>query len=158
MKIIKYLIIISILFFTLPAFKNIKLNLKWASPASFKIPESVIYDKENNALYVSNINGKSDEKNNQGFLSRINPESKKINLLVKHKGGIDGLKHYKRNSFIVTDWAGKTQIITKNKKPQILLDTTEKRINATDFEYIPAQKLIIIPTFFHNRIFFYTLD
>ena len=35
--------------------------------------------------------------------------------------------------------------IGKNKRPIVLLDTTNKKINAADLEYIPDKRLIIIP-------------
>lgn len=34
-------------------------------------PESVVYDKKNNVLYVSNVNGQANEKDGNGFISRV---------------------------------------------------------------------------------------
>ena len=76
---------------------------------------------------------------------------------IPNKGGIDGLKKIRKGTYIVSDWKGKTQLISKNKHPIVLLDTTNKKINAADLEYIPDKRLIIIPTFFDNRVVAYKL-
>ncbi len=51
----------------------------WETEPSFKVPESVLID--NNILYVSNINGKPDEKNGKGFISTLSMDGK-INKLT----------------------------------------------------------------------------
>ena len=76
---------------------------------------------------------------------------------IPNKGGIDGLKKIRKGTYIVSDWKGKTQLIGKDKHPTVLLDTTDKKINAADLEYIPDKRLIIIPTFFDNRVVAYKL-
>jgi hypothetical protein len=92
-----------------------------------------------------------------GGLLRINLNRKDIKMKIPNKGGIDGLKKIRKDEYIVSDWKGKTQLIGKNKHPIVLLDTTDKKINAADLEYIPDKRLIIIPTFFDNRVVAYKL-
>ncbi|MFQ5661531.1 MAG: SMP-30/gluconolactonase/LRE family protein [Gammaproteobacteria bacterium] len=41
-------------------------------------PESVVYDKRSNALYVSNINGSPMEKDGNGFISKVSLQGKLI--------------------------------------------------------------------------------
>jgi DNA-binding beta-propeller fold protein YncE len=45
----------------------------WETPAQLKTPESVLYDPAENVLFVSNIDGKPDEKDGRGFISKISP-------------------------------------------------------------------------------------
>jgi hypothetical protein len=40
------------------------------------VPESVYHDSKNNLLYVSNIDGKSGEKDGKGFISILTPDGK----------------------------------------------------------------------------------
>ena len=254
-----------------------RITETWSTSKDLKVPESVMYDKENHIIYVANINGKPTEKNNMGFISkisldgkivtlkwvdgmnapkgmglkdnmlyvtdidrihvidknkdqiikthdvsgakflndiaidskgnvyitdmltkkvlilknnkvdtwidlneyskpnglfmeepdllvgtadgllRINLNKKDIKMKIPNKGGIDGLKKIRKGEYIVSDWKGKTQLIGKNKHPIVLLDTTNKKINAADLEYIPDKRLIIIPTFFDNRVVAYKL-
>lgn len=89
---------------------------------------------------------------------RINVDTRSIEPFILHTGGIDGLKSVGQGLYIVTDWQGKTQLIAKDKAPIVLLDTTEEQINAADFEYIPGKKMILIPTFFNNRVMAYQLQ
>lgn len=85
-------------------------------------------------------------------LFSIDTNSKNINELIKHTGGIDGLKQLADERYIVSDWRGKTQVIEKGKSPVVLIDTTKQNINAADLEFIPSKKLLLIPTFFDNRV------
>ena len=43
----------------------------WETPAQLKAPESVFYEPTENVLFVSNIDGKPEEKDGQGFISKI---------------------------------------------------------------------------------------
>ncbi len=53
---------------------------KWSSEPIFDTPESVIYDAENHLLLVSNISGRSDEKNGNGFISRLSMKGELVKL------------------------------------------------------------------------------
>ena len=88
---------------------------------------------------------------NVGILS-INPVTKSTNIVVKNKGGIDGLIPLGNYRYLVSDWAGKVQIISPDKAARILLDTTGQKVNAADLGYVPATQTILIPTFFDNRV------
>jgi sugar lactone lactonase YvrE len=50
-----------------------KIEKVWETPAQFKTPESVIYEPNENVLFVSNIDGQPDSKDNQGFISKVSP-------------------------------------------------------------------------------------
>lgn len=102
-------------------------------------------------------------KDNQLFIGTksgiisANLSNKEFSLIVKNAGGIDGLKSYRKNMFLISDWAGKVQLVGDDEEAQVLLNTTENKINAADFEFIPDMNLIIIPTFFDNRIMGYEI-
>lgn len=88
----------------------------------------------------------------QGHLLQIDPKSKSVKILVDNPGGIDGLVPLGDHRYLVSDWAGKIQIISPGKKPVVVSNTTEQKINAADLGYIPDQHLVMIPTFFNNRV------
>ena len=102
---------------------------------------------ENNGLLIGTAAG----------ILRADLKSKKLDMVVSLSGGIDGLKAAVTDAYLVSDWAGKTQLVRKGASPVVLLDTTAKKINAADFEYIADRKLLIIPTFFDNRLVAYRL-
>lgn len=52
----------------------VALKEAWSSDNTLRTPESVLYDRERNVLYVSNINQSSkDRKDGDGFISRLSP-------------------------------------------------------------------------------------
>src|ERR1041385_7139648 len=48
-----------------------KVNRLWETPANLKNPESVAYSAKQNVLFVSNVNGKPDQKDQNGFISKV---------------------------------------------------------------------------------------
>ncbi|MBS1488820.1 MAG: ATP/GTP-binding protein [Bacteroidetes bacterium] len=66
------------------------LTLKWKTDTLLRAPESVLVDHGNNVLYVSNINGKGDAKDGNGFISKVGTDGKIITL--KWAEGLDGPK------------------------------------------------------------------
>jgi len=54
------------------------LEKVWESPNQLKNPESVVYDSKKNMLYVSNVDGNPDDKDNKGFISIISPTNGSI--------------------------------------------------------------------------------
>jgi DNA-binding beta-propeller fold protein YncE len=57
-----------------------KLTLAWQTDTVFRVPESVLIDPTRNVCYVSNIDGAPGEKDGKGFISKISPEGKILNL------------------------------------------------------------------------------
>lgn len=55
---------------------GVKAILKWQTDTIFKVPESVLYNKDDKFLYVSNINGKPDSVDGNGFISRMTLDGK----------------------------------------------------------------------------------
>lgn len=55
-----------------------RLTKKWEVKGELKVPESVFYDNLNSVIYVSNITGGPDDKDNSGFLSQLSPDGKVI--------------------------------------------------------------------------------
>lgn len=262
--------------------KNL-LTKVWESKKDFLVPESVLYNKIDKTLYISNINGNPTEKNGKGFISKLSlegkilklkwaeglnapkgsaiyknsffvsdidrlveidmrtgkiktvysaagalflndvavddkghvyvtdmdeknsaiykladgklevwlngPEIKSPNglhmeekkLMVGNSGDgkikairisdktitdfakvgetmIDGLRPDGKGNYIVSDWAGKTTLVLATGECRLLLDTSESKVNSADIEYIPEKKMLLIPTFFDNRVVAYKIQ
>ena len=58
-----------------------KINKLWETPNDLKNPESVAYAPEQNVLFVSNVNGKPTQKDQNGFISKVSPSNGSINDL-----------------------------------------------------------------------------
>jgi hypothetical protein len=63
-----------------------KANKLWETPANLKNPESVAYASKQNVLFVSNVNGKPDQKDQNGFISKVSPSNGSIIELNWVKG------------------------------------------------------------------------
>jgi len=90
---------------------------------------------------------------------KIDLKTKKASLLVSvtNYGMIDGLKSFNKDSFLMSNWKGKVQLVTLSGKPTVLFDTSKDKIQAADFEYISKKNLLIVPTFFNNKIVAYSI-
>lgn len=251
---------------------------KWETEAVLSIPESVLFDKSQNILYVSNINGESGEKDGNGFISKLTTSGKVIELewiknldapkgmgmvgkllyiadltkvivvdtqtgqrvkeispdgaqflndvtvdakgtvyvsdssgkkvykivndvatvyvespdfqkpngllatadkmyvidmgsgifynvdasnqLVKAAEGLmggDGIVPVGKNDFLVSNWNGEISYVTAGGQTKILLDTKAEKLNAADIEFLEKEKLVLVPTFFGNKVVAYEL-
>jgi DNA-binding beta-propeller fold protein YncE len=52
----------------------------WKTDTLLRVPESVLFDRKSNILYVANINGKSDQVDGNGFISKVTTDGKIENL------------------------------------------------------------------------------
>jgi len=82
---------------------------------------------------------------------RVNIISKNISLFVDETGPVDGLIYLGKNKFVVSDWAGRILLVNRSEKI-VLSNSTEKNIQAADLGYIPDSKIVLIPTFYDNRV------
>ena len=57
---------------------NTKVNKLWETPANLKNPESVAYAPKQDVLFISNVNGKPDQKDQNGFISKVSPSNGSI--------------------------------------------------------------------------------
>lgn len=101
---------------------SVHLEKAWATDSIMMTPESTLYDKERNVIYVSNINGKSDEKDANGFISRLKPGGEILELRW-----IDGLNAPKdmgvyKNLLYVADI---DEIVVINVNEGVVVDTFE---------------------------------
>jgi DNA-binding beta-propeller fold protein YncE len=55
-----------------------KVNKLWETPSILKNPESVAYAAKQNILFVSNVNGEPDQKDQNGFISKVSPSNGSI--------------------------------------------------------------------------------
>lgn len=92
-----------------------------------------------------------------GCIKAVDMKSGKITTIAKVGSGIDGLQPAGDGNYLVSDWLGKTSLITASKNIE-LMDTTGTKINSADFAYIKNKALLLIPTFFDNRVAAYRLE
>jgi hypothetical protein len=117
----------------------------WFTSEEFVNPNGLYYeDKE---ILVGTRNG----------IYSLRIEDKRLWHLIKDTGGIDGLEADGQGNYIISDWQGKIQLVNTENKPIVLLNTSDKGINAADIEYIPERNMLLVPTFSDNRVMAYEL-
>jgi hypothetical protein len=62
------------------SFAQHKLTKLWETDTVLKVPESVLFDKKNNLLYVSNINGAPNDKDGNGSIGKVGLDGKIISV------------------------------------------------------------------------------
>lgn len=60
-------------------------------------------------------------------------------------------------TFLITDWNGELFVINQNGEKQSLLNTKDRSKNTADIWFIKDQNLVLVPTFFDNRVVAYRL-
>ena len=60
-------------------------------------------------------------------------------------------------TYLVSDWNGEIFIISKEVGKQPLLNTKQENKNTADIWFIPEDNLLLVPTFFDNRVVAYKL-
>ncbi|MFH1214554.1 MAG: ATP-binding protein, partial [Candidatus Neomarinimicrobiota bacterium] len=109
--------------------QTVTAKLKWSLKQVFKVPESALYDYARTVIYVSNINGSPGAADGNGFISRVSPDGKLLNL-----HWIDGLNAPKgmaiyRDTLYVTD-LNAIALIDLNKAKLIgIIDLKAKFLN-----------------------------
>jgi sugar lactone lactonase YvrE len=113
----KVLIVMPALLLAFCATSAQTLELKWKTDTVLQVPESVLFDREGNVLYVSNIVGKSDAKDGNGYISKLSPDGKIVSLKWSDQGlhAPKGMGLYKGEIF-VADLTGVAIIDVKTGK------------------------------------------
>lgn len=70
--------------------------------------------------------------------------------------GGDGLVIINDSTFVASRWQGEIYLIQGGKE-HLLLDTKDQKSNTADIGYIPGQQMVLVPTFFKNKVVAYKL-
>lgn len=88
---------------------------------------------------------------------RADLNSGKPEMYIDSTGPVDGLKALGNQIYVISDWAGAISEVGPGKSKLLLLDKSGEKINAADIELLPGSGLILVPTFFDNRVMAYKL-
>lgn len=82
--------------------------------------------------------------------------SKKITQITDSISNPDGIEAIDSNSYFVSTWNGMIYHVTNKGEKTLLLDTTKDKVFSADIDYIKEKKLLLVPTFFKNKVMAYT--
>lgn len=83
--------------------------------------------------------------------------NKNITKIAEIPCGGDGLEPIGNGDFLLTCWSGYVYYVYADGKYDLMLDTTQEKINTADLGYDPVKKILYIPTFFKKSIIAYQL-
>ncbi len=92
-----------------------------------------------------------------GAVLKVGLDDKEMETLITNTGGIDGLEMVGSGTYIISDWAGNVHLIYPEKEKLKILDTTPVKVNAADIDFIVGEQVLLVPTFFDNRVVAYKL-
>ncbi|RYF63629.1 MAG: ATP-binding protein [Cytophagaceae bacterium] len=90
-----------------------------------------------------------------GALQAIDVNTKTITKLADGMAATDGIEPEGKKNYFVSDWNGQIFHVTADGNKQQVLDTRTDKINSADIAYINKRKLLIVPTFFKNKLVAY---
>lgn len=93
----------------------------------------------------------------KGAIISIDPGTKKQEMVAGFEGSVDGLEIDRQGRFVFSNWSGLVRRIAPGGEPEILFNTTEEEIQAADIHLIVDQDILLVPTFFNNRITAYQI-
>ncbi|WP_462280579.1 SMP-30/gluconolactonase/LRE family protein [Salinivirga cyanobacteriivorans] len=88
---------------------------------------------------------------------RVDYERAEVEKYIENSGGVDGLERIENGFFLKSDWTGHVHVVSPAHPKHLILNTADQKINAADIEYIPSMKMMLVPTFFDNRVVAYEI-
>lgn len=122
--------------------KNGTFNV-WLSGEPLENPNGLM--AENGTLFIGDKN-----------IYKVDIQTKNIDMIIEDAGGVDGLVKNSAGEFVFSNWPGRI-FINYNGENIKLLDTTEEKLNTADLDFDPKHDLVIVPTFFDNRVVAYKI-
>ncbi len=107
-------------------------------------PNGLYFDSTSQSLYLATFG-------DQRF-KKIDLASKKIENLTDGIEQGDGVVNLGQGDFLVSSWGGRVRYIGTDRQATEVLNTIAQGESAADIWYIPEQKLLLVPTFFKNKV------
>jgi sugar lactone lactonase YvrE len=122
----------------------------WLRGGEIDDPNGLLVDKDK--LIVGN--------SGDGCLKTVGLADKKISTIVCLGRGsvMDGVKSDGRGGYIISDYNGRVFRVSPSGQKTELLNTKTPQLFCADLEYIPEQRLLIIPSLYDNRLVTYRLS
>jgi hypothetical protein len=88
-----------------------------------------------------------------GLLKRVELSTGRMETIISMGAGIiDGIRVDPEGNYLISHWEGQLYRISPDGAVVELLDALPEGWNTADFEYLPEEGLILMPTFLDNRV------
>ncbi len=115
----------------------------WMSGEPLETPNGLM--AENGKLFIGDKN-----------IYEVDIKTQKIEMIIEDNGIVDGLVKNNSGEFIFSNWEGRI-FINHNGENIKLHDSTKEKINTADLDFDKKHDLVIVPTFFDNRVVAYKI-
>jgi sugar lactone lactonase YvrE len=88
----------------------------------------------------------------QKTLNVMDLGTKQLTLKTDSIDNPDGIIALGDGSYLVSSWNGMIHHIGSDWNETLVLDTRTGEVSAADIEYVPSKKLVLVPTFFKNKV------
>lgn len=92
-----------------------------------------------------------------GNIYQVDLNSKKVVEFQSDCGGVDGIEKDNNGNFVFSNWPGKIYYL-KGGQVTKMMDTTKEKINTADIGFAKALNLLLVPTFYDNRVVAYKIE
>lgn len=92
-----------------------------------------------------------------GTLNAIDADTREVSQIAEGMEHPDGIVAVGDGSYLVSTWDGMVHHVDPDGNVTLLLDTRESEVNAADIEFVQARNLLLVPTFFANKVVAYEL-
>lgn len=116
----------------------------WLEKEHFQKPNGLLAHQ--NKFYMMDMNA--------GIFYEVNKDTKALRKIAEGLVGGDGIVPLD-NGFLISNWNGEINHVSANGQVKKLLDTKADKVNAADIDYVPEQNLLLVPTFFANKVVAY---
>lgn len=89
---------------------------------------------------------------------KVSIPEKTHEIYVPETVAVDGIEADNDGGYYFSSWQGMLFHVVPEEKPIVLLNTVDQEINCADIGFIHESKLILVPTFFDNRIIAYRME
>lgn len=112
--------------------------------------------KKPNGVFVDGNNLMIAGMDSGNFVEYSLTDKKAVTKVDSLFGG-DGVEKY-RDDYFVSNWNGEVYHLTADWKKTKLIDTKEQKLNAADIEIVESKNLLLVPTFFGNKVVAYKIN
>lgn len=116
----------------------------WLEGTDLETPNGLLAHQ--NKLYMVDMGS--------GIFYEIHKDTKELRIIAEGLEGGDGIVAH-QDDFIISNWNGEIWHVTSGGNVTKILDTKAEKINAADITYLPKKNLLLVPTFFANKLVAY---
>jgi outer membrane protein assembly factor BamB len=121
---------------------------EWISETKEERPNGLL--KEDNRLISADFAS--------GNIRFIDPQTKEYTDWASGIQGADGIVSDGQGGYFISSWHGEVHFVNEEGKNWNVLNTREEKINAADIEFMQQRNLLLVPTFFDNRVVAYRVQ